>query len=212
MAVLGWLLVAVLEPRVKSISIRSIVQHLSISIGVAMSEVILVSIANIMSSSNRGATSTELVFVAMFRSSISLSLGMGIHGRSTASVGRGTRRISKVIVRLGYQPLRPRVKRISSRSVIQHLTISIWVAMPEVIFVSISNIVAGSSRGATSTEVVVITMGISLRVVIARVIIDLIGVDMSLVAISLNWSTISLSRVVDLTAVSLCVSISLMAI
>jgi len=211
MAVLGWLLVAVLEPRVKSISVRSIVQHLSISIGVAMSEFILVSIANIMSSSNRGATSTELVFVAMFRSSISLSLGMGIHDVSTA-VGRGTRRISKVIVRLGYQPLRPRVKRISSRSVIQHLTISIWVAMPEVIFVSISNIVAGSSRGATSTEVVVITMGISLRVVIARVIIDLIGVDMSLVAISLNWSTISLSRVVDLTAVSLCVSISLMAI
>jgi len=79
---------------------------------------------------------------------------------------------------LSHQPVGSRVKRMSSGGDFQHLSIPIGIPMSEVILISIANIMASSSRCVTSTEPVVITIGISL-----------------------DWSSISLPR--DLIVVHL---------
>jgi len=84
--------VAVLGPRVKRISVRSFVQHLSISIGVTMSEVIFVTIANIMARSIRSSISRS-----------SISWGMGIQIMTIATMGVGVKRISMVVAMLCHQ-------------------------------------------------------------------------------------------------------------
>jgi len=143
--------------RVKRISSRSVVQHLAISIGIPMSEAILVAIANIMASSHWAVASTELVIVG----SISLSWGMHIKVIPMAVMSIGAmaidiRSMPQVVVRLGHQLARSRVKRISSRSVVQHLAISIGIPVPEAILVAIANIVASSHWAVASTELVIV--------------------------------------------------------
>jgi len=139
-----------------------------------MSEVVLVSIPNIMASSSRSVTPTKLVVVTLGISlnwgSISLSgvvidlltISLGVHiGLVAISLGRmsvnnKTMGVGLVVVilsmiefilgLLGHQPSGSRMKRMPSRSDIQQLTISIGISMSEVILVSIANIVASSGQ------------------------------------------------------------------
>jgi len=142
--------------RVKRIPSRSIVEHLTISIGIPMSEAILVAVANIMASSHWAVASTELVIVGR----ISLSWGMHIKVRTVAAMSIGAmaidvRSMPQVVVRLGHQLARSRVKRVSSRSVVQHLTIPIGIPVSEAILVAVANIMASSNRAVASTELVI---------------------------------------------------------
>jgi len=141
--------------RPQRIPSRSVVKHLAIPIGIPMSEAILVAVANIMASSHWAVASTELVIVG------SISLSTGIHIQvipmavmSIDAMAIDVRSMPQVVVRLGHQLARSRVKRISSRSVVQHLTVSIGIPVSEAILVAIANIMTSSNRAVASTELV----------------------------------------------------------